>query len=274
MKVKMSDIINYMEELAPVSLAEDWDNSGFLIGKREATTESVVLSLDFNEAAIEKAIEAGAKLIITHHPVFLQPIKTINTDDALGRRIIKAIENGISVYCAHTNLDYAKGGTNDELFRILELANKIGFLPSPKNPDISMGRIGNLPYEMSLEDFSAYIGRKLDTNLIRYVGDGKKIIKKIALCTGSGAGNTFFSTAIEKGCDAYLTADIKYHQALDALDMGLPLIDATHYATEVIILESLKKYLEGMFLKDNIDLKIYVLGENLQPFNNAKIENK
>lgn len=266
MEVKVNDIISYMEELAPVSMAEEWDNSGFLIGNRDGFTDAIVLSLDFNEASIEKAIEVGAKLIITHHPVFLQPLKSINTDDALGRRIIRAIENGISVYSAHTNLDYAKGGTNDELFRILELTNKIGFVPSAKNPDIAMGRIGNLPYEMSLEDFSAYIGQKLGTNLIRYTGDGSKIIRKIALCTGAGAGNVFFYTAIEKGCDAYLTSDIKYHQALDALDMGLPLIDATHYATEVIVSKSLKKYLEGMFLKDNIDLKIYELEENLQPF--------
>ena len=120
--MKLNRLINFLEEKFPIFLAEEWDNVGLQIGKRDSKINGILLSLDLTEKVIDKAIEIGANLIITHHPLIFKPLKNISSDSLMGKKIMKLIENGISVYSMHTNLDSGKSGLNDFLGEnILEL---------------------------------------------------------------------------------------------------------------------------------------------------------
>ena len=121
MSVKCRDIMWLMEDLAPSSYAEEWDNPGLNVGDAEAEVKKILVALDATEAVIDEAIEKGADMIVTHHPLLFHPVKKINYDRPDGRKIIKLIKNGINMFAAHTNLDSAKGGTNDTLARLIGL---------------------------------------------------------------------------------------------------------------------------------------------------------
>lgn len=124
MLATVKDIVTFLEGIAPPNLAESWDNTGLAVGDNEHSVKKVLVALDVIDSVIDEAVEIGADLILTHHPMLLfQKINSITKNDALGRRIYKLIENEIAALSAHTNLDVAKGGTNDVLAEIIGLTN-------------------------------------------------------------------------------------------------------------------------------------------------------
>lgn len=246
MGITVNDVIEYMERLAPLSTALEWDNSGLLIGWRDKPVNRALIGLDCTDALLDKAVSLGADLIITHHPLIFQPIKAITSDTALGRRVIKLINAGISLYSAHTNLDLADGGVNDILCGVLDIADRAPLMP-PGSDEAGLGRVGVLPVPMKLCGLAAYVGSKLRLNHTRYMGDPNTMIYKTGLLGGSGSAYKYFRAAVSNGCQAYITGDIKYHDAQAALDMGLCLVDATHYASEAPVAQYLKNYLGEVF---------------------------
>lgn len=254
------DIINIMQELAPEHLAESWDNSGFAIGDENACVKTILVALDVTDDVIDEAVNVGAELIVTHHPIIFSPIKKINASDILGRKIYKLIKNGINVYSAHTNLDIANGGTNDVLSDIVGLKN-VDVLEYTSETE-GIGRIGILEKPATLSELAESLKYKLGLDSIRYCGEGSKKIKVVALCTGSGA--EFIKTAYNKNADVYITSDIKYHDAQKAIDMGIALIDATHYSSENIVVPVIAQYLE----KNVVDVKVFVSKSDGQVFKN------
>lgn len=227
-------INNFLNEKYPVSTALDYDNVGFLIGDTTEDTKSAVVSLDCTDSAIDTAIENGANLIITHHPVIFNGIKSVKKGDV----VYRLIENGISVICLHTNLDTCNDGVNDALANTLQLQNIEVLCAS----DGLTYRKGELPYEINSNDFAAYVGKKLDT-AVKYVGEGK--VKTVAVCGGSGA--EFIYDCVKNKCDAFVTSEVKHHQFLDAEKMGITLIDAGHFPTEDTVIEPLCKILNEKF---------------------------
>jgi dinuclear metal center YbgI/SA1388 family protein len=173
-------------------------------------------------------------LIITHHPIFFKSINKLASDSSREtQRAIELIKNNICLYVAHTNLDIAPKGVNYALFNLLELNNdKVEYLSYDKNNLIS--RIGFLKQETILKEFACFAKKKLLLEKINFYGNANYKIKKVAVCSGSGAGHNYFVAAKEKNCDVYLTGDIKYHAALEAIDLNLNLIDITHWASERI----------------------------------------
>ena len=350
MSVKLQEIMDLMEQFAPQSLAESWDNPGLAAGDPSDGINRVLVALDAVEPVIDEAIEKGADLILTHHPILFRPVKTLRRDTPKGKSLSKAIKNDIALFSAHTNLDIAKGGTNDELARVIGLEdmgllaetakkplNKIvvyaplthieavksamfaagagcignysdcafyaegkgSFRPlegtspyigekdkyeivpegrietiCPQNItgkvisamlaahpyeeaayDIytvnqsplaeGLGRTGFLKEETTLREFALSLKKALGLENIRVVGDPGRKIRKISLCTG--AGSEFIAAAAENGSDLYITGDISYHDAQLAYDYDIALIDATHYASENLITEVLKKRLKNAF---------------------------
>lgn len=240
MSVKCGDIIKIAEKIAPVSLSESWDNIGLLVGSIHADISKILVALDATDDVVSEALENDANLIITHHPVIFKPISRITDETPLGRRIIRLIENNICVYSLHTNLDNAHGGTNDELARVLELVDVKPLAVDYVPPDtVITGRMGILPEHITLAEFACYVGERLFLDNVRYVGDGDTIIKTVGVFTGSGSGVSNFQTAKAAGCNVFVTGDIRYHEAQEALAMGLCLVDATHYASENIIVDKL-----------------------------------
>ncbi|MBP2649662.1 MAG: NGG1p interacting factor 3 protein [Firmicutes bacterium] len=120
MSVKCDRIIKAIEELAPINLAESWDNPGLMVGSASQDIEKVLVALDVTPEVANKAVEAGVDLIIAHHPLIFHAIKNIRTDSPLGKTLSVLIKHDIAVYAAHTNLDSAAGGVNDLL------ADKLG----------------------------------------------------------------------------------------------------------------------------------------------------
>ena len=207
--MKIKDIIKFLEERFPLSLQEDWDNSGLQIGNIENDLTNIMISLDIDEQTIQKAKEKSCNLIINHHPFLFSSIKSIDLNEEKGKIIKDLIKNDITVFAMHTNLDIGKGGVNDNLAKLLELKDISNLDTNNENP---MARFGYTD-EITAYDFSKFVKEKLNCKGLILYGDKNKKIKKVALC--GGAGSDFISDAIKKDCDLIVTSDVKYHEAID-----------------------------------------------------------
>ncbi len=247
---KVSDIIGFITDVAPLHWQENYDNSGLLIGDADAMVDKVLLTLDVTEKVIDEAIENSFHLIISHHPLIFKGVKNILTDNTLGRIITKAIKHDISIAAMHTNLDNSYAGVNNILADKLGLKdlhilrpNSGQFCDDPAS-QVGSGMIGEFENETSETEFLKLIKEKLNVGAIRHSELLGKPIKRVALCGGSGA----FMINDAKRCkaDAYLTADVKYHEFFDA-DNELVVVDAGHFETE----QFTKQLIADIILKKN-----------------------
>lgn len=333
--MKLQAIINAWEERVPKYLAEDWDNVGLQIGSPSSEITSVLTVLDVTEEAVDYAIQMGANLIMSHHPFIFKGIKSINLDSPKGRIFHKAIQHGIAIYSAHTNLDIVSEGLNDVAARKLGLTKLTGLAASSREEYVKLvtfvpqthedlvraalgkagaGAIGDYSYcsfstmgtgrFLPLEAANPYLGQvgelasvdevRIEVILpkriqnaviqsmlvvhpyeevayevypldvpykthslgrmgvwekprtlaetvdivqkafpkahIRLAGARKDVIQKVGICTGSAA--SLMKEAKRQGADVYITGDVKYHDAQEAKELGLLLMDATHFGTE------------------------------------------
>jgi len=260
MPTKMKNIMDIMEKMAPTHMAEGFDNVGLIIGHEDVIVSRLLLALDATDAVVDEAIKLGCQAIITHHPIIWSPLKTITSQNPQGKRLLKLIENGISVYASHTNLDACEGGVNDMLFDILELRHKE--MVSERQLSVYLGRAGK-PYQpLPLAKFAAFVKDKLKVDTTTYCGDPNATVHKVGIIGGSAANEGFFADMLAAGCDTFITADIKYSAALLAADMGLNLIEATHYGSEIIFAKGLKPYL----LANLPNVEVFVSKVDGQPF--------
>ena len=200
------------------------------------------MALDITEAVADEAIEAGCQLIVAHHPVMnckWLPVQTIRSDTPQGHLLMKLLTNGVSAICMHTNLDVAKGGVNDCLAQALELVD-----PGPLGDLEGLCRMGTLKSPMPFQDFARFVCRALGANGVRFAGCGKPV-RRVAV--GGGACGDYESYAIAAGCDTFVTADLSYHQFLDAAGKGINLVDAGHFPTENPVCDRLVQYLASEF---------------------------
>ncbi len=343
----VQQVITLMEQLAPRSYAESWDNVGLMVGDRNAIVTGVLTTLDVTAEAISYAIEHDCNLIVSHHPLIFKGLKQLSCDTAQGRMINQLIQHNIAVYSAHTNLDIAPGGLNDMLAEQLGLIDVKGFIKTgedalykittfvpenaadavrmamgaagagrignyeycsfsahgegrfvgndnshpvvgeagsmtvvpevqinalvdgihlqhvieamkdahpyeeatyevlslvePKGATQYLGRIGRLPNALNLDTFREWVQEALPEANIRFAGVAPKEIQSIALCSGAGA--EFIKDAARLHVDAYVTGDVKYHDAQLAKELGLLVVDAGHFGTESIVASGLRDYL-------------------------------
>lgn len=238
--MKIKDIIKFLEERFPLSLQEDWDNSGLQIGNIENDLTNIMISLDLDEQTIQKAKEKSCNLIINHHPFLFSSIKSIDLNEEKGKIIKDLIKNDITVFAMHTNLDIGKGGVNDNLAKLLELRDISNLDTNNENP---MARFGYID-EKTAYDFSKFVKEKLNCKGLILYGDKDKKIEKVALC--GGAGSDFINDAIKKGCDLIVTSDVKYHEAIDNCKK-INIVDPGHFASENHIIYMIKDLLEKNF---------------------------
>lgn len=231
---KVADVLRVMKELAPIELAEAWDNVGLLIGDAEREVHKILVMLDFDKQGLDEALEVGADMIITHHPAILS--KLSNITDPL---YLQLIENKITLCSMHTNLDSADQGVNQVLAETLGLYDI-----EPVNFDGLLSRVGYVD-ECTLGEFIQTVKLALDIEHVRYVGSKRNVVKKIAVLGGSGAD--FIPNAKLENCDVYVTADVKYHQAQTAHKIGINVIDAGHFETENPVIYKVARYLRGNF---------------------------
>ena len=228
-------------ELAPGEAAMEWDNVGHLLGDPDQNVERVLVALDITEAVADEAIAAGCQLIVAHHPVMncrWTPVQNIRDDTFQGHLFLKLLRNNVSAICMHTNLDIAWGGVNDALAQRLELVD-----PGPLCEN-GLGRVGEYPESVALADYVRFVCQALGCNGLRYADAGKPV-RRVAV--GGGACGEFEDDAIRAGCDTFVTADLSYHQFLDAAGKGINLIDAGHFPTEDPVCEKVITYLTDRF---------------------------
>ena len=235
---QVKDIYDFLCEEAPLELQMSFDNSGLQIGRLSKQVSKAILALDVTDDVLEEALECGAELIISHHPLLFKAVKSISDADPESERLLKLIESGIAVISMHTNLDIAQGGVNDVLIRLL------GAEPESGLDSADCGRIGTLNEALSLNDFIEQCRKALNVNGIRYY-DAGKAVKHIAVM--GGAGGDSLDDAYAKGCDTYVTSDIKYHQFLRAAELKMNLIDADHFCTENPVMPVLCDKLKSAF---------------------------
>jgi len=232
------DIESALYALAPKALAAEWDNVGLLAGSADREVRSVLVALDITEPVVDEAERMGADLIVSHHPVIFHPVKSITDRDPSGRLLIRLVRSGTGAVCMHTNLDAAQGGVNDAL------ASALGLQDAAPVAEGGIARIGTLPEAMALPGFLARVKNALRPNGLRYV-DGGRPIRKVA--AGGGACGDFLWEAAALGCDAFVTADLKYNHFLDAGVLGLTVIDAGHFPTEDVVCPMVVRYLREKF---------------------------
>lgn len=236
------EIMQVIEAAYPREAALDFDNVGLLAGRAEKEVERVYIALDATDAVIDRAAEAGADMLITHHPLIFSPLKKITDEDFISRRIVKLIQNDISYYAMHTNYD---------VLGMAELSEKILGIQDTEVLDVTMekegkpegiGRIGKLEKPMTLEECCVYVKHKLNLGSLKVFGDMSAEVSRLAISPGSG--KTAVPAALAKGADVLVTGDIGHHDGLDAVEQGLAIIDAGHYGTEYIFIDDMKHFLE------------------------------
>lgn len=250
---KISEIVSFMEEFAPPSLTSSWDNSGWQIYLGDKDINRVMLGLTPTPEVIEQALEKRCELIIAHHPLIFSKVNKLNVNNSKDIPVIKALQNNLPVYSAHTNLDSTKGGIADELAKIIGLKN---LTPIEKiSEDTGLGRIGELEKEETLDVILSRLKQALNADKLKVINRlNKTKAKSIALCPGSGGS----FIPLLNDVDLYITGDIKYHDAIEI--NNLVVIDAGHFETERIILPILKNMLE------KLGIEIFI-AEETDPWN-------
>ncbi len=225
----VKNIYDYINSIAPFDTQEEWDNAGFLIGEFRKEVKKAVLCLDVTKAVAEYAKDVEEDLIISHHPVIFNGIKNVKK----GSAVYTCIENDIAVISAHTNFDLAESGIN------YNLAMRLG-LNDIKQIDGSFLAVGNLDYEMSIDDFAQFVSDTLDVSGLRYT-DTEKPVKTIAV--GGGACEEYIELAVQNA-DCFVTGDMKYHAMLECAENSYAVISAGHYETEhdsfIMLMDKLK----------------------------------
>ena len=253
--MNLNKIINAIEKIAPLDLADEWDNSGIQIDAGKKEIKKVLVALEITKPVIDEAKEVDIDLIITHHPLFFKPVLNIDGNTVIGNYVVELILSGISVYSAHTNFDAADGGNNDYIASLLKLSNVRKF------NETSLGRVGELLMKMSFDEVCGYVKDLLLLPRIITVVNPTAKIGKVGVCCG--AGGYMIDEAIEVGCDLYITGDIKYHDAQNAFAREICLIDAGHYGTEKFFAENLTKQL---MTATQGEIEIISTKQNIDPF--------
>lgn len=250
-------ITSALEEFAPLSLQDGYDNAGLQIGlTKDADATGALLCLDVTEAVVEEAIERGCNLIVSHHPLLFRPLKSISGRDYIERTVIMAIKHDITIYSAHTNLDSAQGGVNYKIAEKLGLQN-IEWL-NPKGESAGEGIVGTLPAPMAKADFIAKVKDTFKLESLRtndWVGG---TVQKVALCGGAGA--FLMQNAMAKGADAFLTGEIGYHRFF-GYENQLLLMELGHYESEQYTTEILRSIIQ----KADPELPIYTTSVETNP---------
>lgn len=230
MSVTMGRILALLDEMAPPELREDYDNVGLLAGHPDWPVESVMVALDLTMGAVMEAKELGAQLIVTHHPILFRGRKNVREDDPEGAVVCELIRSRIGLIAAHTNFDNAPCGVNDALAGALGLED-VETLPQGM-------RVGTLRATLTPHQTVCMVEERLGGRARAYIPpEFDADIRRVAVC--GGAGGTFYREALKAGAQAFLTGEIKHHEALEAVAHGLCIIEAGHYETEHIALKLL-----------------------------------
>lgn len=239
--MKIKEIIAAVEEFAPALVQEGWDNSGLLIGSPEDETSGVLIAFDCTPETVEEAAKKGCGMIVSHHPLIFKGLRRIVPGDPVSDAVILAVRKGIAVYAAHTSADKVRGGVS------FAMAGKLGLkdveILSPDTAETGLGVIGTLPKPLTAREFIVLLKQAFGCALVKSSALIDGAISKVALCGGSGA--EFIPAARDRGAQAYVSADISYHNFFTS--KGFMVADIGHFESEVEITDVLFSKLKKKF---------------------------
>ncbi len=255
--MQIQHICQAMSQIAPISLAEDWDNVGLLLGDRSSPARRVMTCLTVTPAVVEEAETEQVDLLISHHPLPFKPLAKITTDSAASELVWRLCRSGISLYSAHTAYDSAVNGINDQWAEVLGLNNTAALIPLADVTDFKIttqtnpenfaspgaGRYGNLTEPRPAREILAAAAKFSGANRPRMVGDPARPVRRVGVACGSGG--SFVAAARRVGCDLLLTGEATFHTCLEAENTGLLLGMVGHYASERFAMETLAQRLQS-----------------------------
>jgi dinuclear metal center YbgI/SA1388 family protein len=250
----LADVLVAAESLWPASGAESWDAAGLVSGDPAAPVTHIHLAVDAVGDTVDEAIELGASLLLTHHPLLLRGVTSVAEDRYKGAALAKLIRGGCALLAAHTNADVVETGTSATLAARLGLQGVRPLVPSA-NSGTGIGRVGTLAQGETLGRLARQLGEILPATAggIRVSGDFDARVSTIALC--AGAGDSLLGLQEVLDADVYITSDLRHHPASEfrensRVSGGPALIDISHWASEWLWLEGvaqqLRDELEGI----------------------------
>lgn len=234
----VKDVLEYLNELAPLDTAESYDNVGLLVGGENEEVTGVCCCVDITHEIIKEASEKGANLIVSHHPVIFEGLKNI----PMWSPVVELIQKNIAAIAMHTNFDIAKNGVNETLVELLEFESA-GFL------DSSYGAVCEMPLFFTPRALAEHCRAKLDLACVKFSQKDadKKSLSRVAVCCGGGVDRDIMRKARENSVDAIISGDIKHNFWIEAENCGITLIDAGHFGTEKAAAHSLAKLITLQF---------------------------
>lgn len=254
----VADVLKYLQELAPLDLAEDWDNVGLLVGSGQQEVTSILTCLTLTPDVAAEAIRAGAQFIVSHHPVLFRAVKQINDQTSEGRMLLDLMRAGVAVYSPHTCYDSAHAGINRQLAQAFGLRNVRPLRPHQQPTDdagtavvpIGAGRFGDLAQTMLLCELAEVVKRILKQPALGFVGDPNREVCRVGVACGAAA--EFMRDAVREGCDVLVTGEARFHACLEARELGIGLIIPGHYATERPAMVRMAGFLKTQFPDLNV----------------------
>ncbi len=254
----LSRIVEIADKLFPFNAAEAWDNSGIQIGNPDRSITAIAFSLDPTPQTLRFARDHSCQLLITHHPVLAEPMLNIVPNRLPGRTLLAAAGMGIDILSLHTNLDAAPGGLNDHLASILNLQEV--FTPTPAR----CARMGKLSSPIGIKDLAAKISQELEITKLRIISATEHEVQGVFCASGSGMG--YLADALNYKADVMVTGDVRYHAALEALELGMPIIDAGHYGLEKAAVSILLECFQTEFERERLEVSCIACNVEQDPF--------
>ena len=241
----IKDILDCITEIAPLQWQESYDNAGLQVGDLNAEARKALICLDITEEVVDEAIEKKCNLIMSHHPLIFRGLKHLTPETYIERAVMKAIKHDIAMISMHTNLDNSYLGVSRVLADKLGLKNLKLLLPSESEPEhCGAGMVGEFESAIEESDFLSLVADTIGSPCLRHSALTGRKIRKVALCGGSGV--PFMADALRNQADAYLTADIKYHDFF-VPEGRLLLVDGGHFETEQFTTELISDLIQKKF---------------------------
>lgn len=222
-----------IDQIAPFDTAEGFDNAGMLLGRADAPIDTILCALDVTMEVVQEAKALKAQLIVSHHPLMFHAIHSLLEGSPENDVLCEMIRSSLSLISAHTNLDRSPLSGSACAAKLLGLKDvrQEGYL-----------FIGETDAPMRASALEQMIQKKLHAP-VRLFGDEEKLIHRLAIAGGAyGEG---YMEALNAGADAYMTGEIRHHEAVDACARGLVLFEGGHYATEAPLVSPLSGYLQN-----------------------------
>lgn len=234
--MKIREIAEVIERVAPLGWQEDYDNAGLIVGRPDDEVHRALLAVDVTEEVLDEAEREGCDLVVTHHPIVFRALKRFNSADAVQRCVERAIRRGIALYACHTNLDSAPEGMSWRLATLLGVGNLRVLQPSASDPRVGFGVVGELPGAMETVAFMQRLRQRLGVRVVRHSDIASPEVRRVAVCTGAGA--SLIGDARRAGADIYVTADMKYNDFMTP-DGALTVADIGHFESEYCVIDLL-----------------------------------